>query len=178
MATNPTSVLPASADAPETGPGGPATSAGTDLSLDDAVRAAQRQEHFGNDRSVGNRGITSAVRIATAQAGRPFAAPVLIAPRGRHYRTTPFVAAAGGRVALEWGFEASRNDFGVQAAVGRARAPGPPQTIVRTPTSLFFGSAPFGRVTLDADGAATVLYGDAVQMPAGPVFRLLAADGP
>jgi hypothetical protein len=117
------------------------------------------------------------VRATTAQAGRPFPSPRLIAPRGRLYRTTPFVAAAGGRVVLEWGFQAGRKDFGVQAALGPARTPGAPQTIARTPTSLFFSSAPFGRATLGADGSATVLYSELVQMPAGPVSHLLAADG-
>ena len=78
---------------------------------------------------------------------------------------------------LEWGFEANAHDFGVQAVLGRARATGPPQIIVRTPTPLFFADAPFGRATLDAEGSATVLYTEIVQMPTGPVYRLLAADG-
>jgi hypothetical protein len=38
-------------------------------------------------------------------------------------------------------------------------------------------NVPFGRATLDADGTATVLHAEVVQMPAGPVSRLLAADG-
>ena len=79
---------------------------------------------------------------------------------------------------LEWGFQAGAHDFGVQASVGRARATGPAQTIARTPANLFFfGSAPFGRATLGADGSATVLYSELAQMPTGPVYRLLAADG-
>ena len=96
---------------------------------DGRVTLAWGREHFGDDRSVGNNGVTSAVLATTAQAGRPFPAPRVVARRGLRYLTPPDVAAANGRVALTWGSTANRRDLSVQAAVGPSGAIGPPQTV-------------------------------------------------
>jgi hypothetical protein len=144
---------------------------------DARVTLAWSREHFGDAGSVGNNGITSAILAATAQAGRPFPAPRVVAPRRGRYLTPPLLAAANGRVALAWAFAANRRDLGVQAALGPPGAIGPPETVVRkTLTSVFATQAPIA-VALDPVGIATVLY---VEPPATvtptPVFRLLAAD--
>jgi hypothetical protein len=101
---------------------------------DDQVTLAWSREHFGDDHSVGTNGITSVVLATTAAAGERFPAPQTVASGGRLYRGTPAVTAADGRVAMSWGFQAGRNDFGVQAVVGRPPALGPPQTLARSPT--------------------------------------------
>ena len=97
---------------------------------DGRVTLAWSREHFGDDHSVGNNGITSAILATTAQAGRPLPAPQVVAKRGSRYLTPPAVAAANGRVALAWGSAAGRRAVGVQAAVGRPGAIGSPQTVV------------------------------------------------
>ncbi|MGZ4279046.1 MAG: hypothetical protein ACXVVU_20545 [Solirubrobacteraceae bacterium] len=151
-----------------------------DIAADDdgQVTLAWSREHFGEDRSIGTNGITSAVLAATAQAGERFPAPRTVAARGGRYRSPPAVTAAGGRVALTWGFQADRHDFGVEAAVGRPRALGSPQTIVRVPDQPSYGGLPPSVVTLGPTGVATVVYvASAGKPPAVPVDRLLAADG-
>ena len=128
-------------------------SAGTDE--DGRVTLAWAREHFGDDRSVGNGGVTSAVLATTARAGKPFPAPLVVAKRGTRYLTPPDVVAANGRVALTWGSTASRRDLGVQAAVGPAGAIGPPQTVVaKTLKQSSFGPQPLIQATLAPDGTA------------------------
>jgi hypothetical protein len=145
---------------------------------DGQVTLAWSREHFGEDRSIGTNGITSAVLIATAQAGERFPAPRTVAAGGGLYRSPPAVTAAGGRIALTWGFQADRHDFGVEAAVGRPRALGSPQTIVRVPDQPSFGGLPPSVATLAPTGVATVVCLESVGTPpAVPVVRLLAADG-
>ena len=153
-------------------------SAGTDE--DGRVTLAWAREHFGEDRSVGQGGVTSAVLATTARAGKPFPAPLVVAKRGSRYLTPPDVVAANGRVALAWGSTARRRDVSVQAAVGPPGAIGPPQTVAaRTLKQSSFGPQPLIRATLAPSGAVTVLYVEPTEMPPpAPQFVLNAADGP
>jgi hypothetical protein len=153
-------------------------SLGTDE--DGRVTLAWAWQHFGEDRSVGNGGVTSAVLATTARAGKPFPAPLVVAKRGRRYLTAPDVAAANGRVALTWGSTAPRRDVSVQAAVGPARAIGPPQTVVvRTLKQSSFEPQPLIQPTLAPNGALTVFYVEPTeQPPPAPAFALEAFDGP
>jgi hypothetical protein len=151
-----------------------------DIAADDdgQVTLAWSREHFGEDRSIGTNGITSAVLAATAQAGERFPAPRTVAAAGGRYRSPPILTAAGGRVALTWGFQADRHDFGVEAVVGRPRVLGSPQTIVRGPDPPSYGGLPSSVATLAPSGVATVVFPESVGTPpAVPVVRLLAADG-
>jgi hypothetical protein len=152
-------------------------SVGTDE--DGRVTLAWALEHFGQDRSVGNGGVTSAVLATTARAGRPFPAPLVVAKRGRRYLTPPDVAAANGRVALTWGSTARRRDVSVQAAVGPPGAIGPPQTVVvRTLKQSSFGPQPLIQQTLAPNGTLTVFYVEPTeQPPPAPAFALEASDG-
>jgi hypothetical protein len=129
---------------------------------------------------VGYNGITSAIRAATAAPSGRFGTLRVIAPSRTAYLTPPSIAAAGGRVALAWGYTADRTHFGLQAAVGPAARPGPPQTIA-TATSAggIFPSTPVIDPTLGPGGRATIVYQEPVD-PAtttGPSGRLLAVDG-
>jgi hypothetical protein len=145
---------------------------------DDQVTLAWSREHFGDDHSIGTNGITSVVLATTAAAGERFPAPQTVASGGRLYRGTPAVTAADGRVAMSWGFQAGRNDFGVQAVVGRPPALGPPQTLARFSDVPSYGGLPPSVPTLAPAGVATVVYVASVgKPPAVPVVRLLAADG-
>jgi hypothetical protein len=151
------------------------------VAADDAGRVtlAWSREHFGDDRSVGNGGVTSAVLATTARVGRPFPAPQVVATRGRRYLTPPAVAAANGRVALTWGSVAKRRDLSVQAAVGPPGAIGPPQTVAaKTLQQRSFGPQPLIKGTLAASGTVTVFYVEPSEMqPPAPAFVLKAADG-
>jgi hypothetical protein len=151
------------------------------VAADDAGRVtlAWGREHFSDDRSVGNAGITSAILATTAQAGRPFPAAQVVARRGRRYLTSPDVVAARGRVALTWGSTASRRSVSVQAAVGPTGAIGPPETVVaKTLKQSSFGPQPLIQATLAPDGTATVFYVEPTEMqPPAPAFVLKAADG-
>jgi hypothetical protein len=145
---------------------------------DDQVTLAWSREHFGDDHSIGTNGITGVVLATTAAAGERFPAPQRVASGGRLYRGTPAVTAADGRVAMSWGFQAGRNDFGVQAVVGRPPALGPPQTLARFSDVPSYGGLPPSVPTLAPAGVATVVYVASVgKPPAVPVVRLLAADG-
>jgi hypothetical protein len=145
---------------------------------DGQVTLAWSREHFGEDHSIGLNGITSAVLAATAQAGERFGVPRAVASGSGLYRAPPAVTAAGGRIAMTWGFQARRKEFGVQAVVGRPRAPGPPQTLVRVPDQPSYGGLPRSVATLAPSGVATVVFLESVaKPPAVPVVRLLAADG-
>jgi hypothetical protein len=146
---------------------------------DGRVTLAWTEDHYGDDPSVGNNGITSAVRVATGQAGSPFSAPREVATRRSRFFSTPALAAANGRVALAWGLEADRKALGVQAVVGPARALGAPQTVVaKQPTPGYYRSPPAISVALDPSGSATVLYEEPVEGANGPVMtRLMAANG-
>jgi hypothetical protein len=144
----------------------------------DQVTLAWSREHFGEDRSTGNNGITSAVLATTASAGERFPAPLTVASGGGLYRGAPAVTAAHGRVAMSWGFQAGRNDFGVQAVVGGPRALGPAQTLARISDVPSYGGLPPIVPTLAPTGVATAVYVASVgKPPAIPVVRLLAADG-
>ena len=144
------------------------------------VTLAWSREHYGDDRSVGTNGITSAILATSAQAGRPLPAPQVVAKRGRRYLTPPDVAVANGRVALAWGSAAGRRDVGVQAAVGPSGAIGPPQTVVaKTLKQSSFGPQPVIQVTLAPNGTETVFYVEPTEAPpTAPQFVLKAADGP
>ena len=147
---------------------------------DGRVTLAWAPEHFGQDRSVGENGVTSAILATTAPAGKPFPAARVVAKRGGRYLTPPDVAAANGRVALAWGSTAGRRDVSVQAAVGPAGAIGPPQTVAaRTLKQSIFGPQPLIQATLAPSGTVTVLYVQPTEMPPpAPQFLLNAADGP
>jgi hypothetical protein len=132
---------------------------------DDQVTLAWSREHFGDDHSVGTNGITSVVLATTAAAGERFPAPQTVASGGRLYRGTPAVTAADGRVAMSWGFQAGRNDFGVQAVVGRPPALGPPQTLARFSDVPSYGGLPPSVPTLAPAGVATVVYVASVGKP-------------
>jgi len=145
---------------------------------DDQVTLAWSREHFGDDHSIGTNGITSVVLATTAAAGERFPVPQTVASGGRLYRGTPAVTAADGRVAMSWGFQAGRNDFGVQAVVGRPPALGRSQTLARFSDVPSYGGLPPSVPTLAPAGVATVVYvASAGKPPAVPVVRLLAADG-
>jgi len=142
------------------------------------VMLAWSREHFGDDHSIGTNGITSAVLATTATAGERFPAPHAVAAGGRLYRAQLVVTAAEGRVAMSWGFQAARNDFGVQAVAGRPGALGSPQTLVRLSAVPSYGGLPPGVATLGPAGVATVVYvASEGKPPAIPVVRLLAVDG-
>jgi hypothetical protein len=144
----------------------------------DQVTLAWSREHFGKDHSIGTNGITSAVLVTTASAGERLPAPRTVASGGGLYRAKPAVTAARGRVAMSWGFQAGRNDFGVQAVVGRPGALGPAQTLARNLNTPSFGGLPPSVATLAPTGVATVVYVASVgKPPAIPVVSLLAADG-
>jgi hypothetical protein len=79
---------------------------------------------------------------------------------------------------MSWGFQAGRNEFGVQAVVGRADALGPAQTLARISDVPSYGGLPPSVATLAPGGVATVVYVASVgKPPAIPVVRLLAAEG-
>lgn len=144
----------------------------------DQVTLAWSREHFGEDHSIANNGITSAVLATTASVGERFPAPRTVASGGRLYRAAPAVTAAHGRVAMSWGFQAGRNAFGVQAVVGRPGALGPTQTLARNLDTPSFGGLPPTVPTLAPAGVATVVYVASVgKPPAIPVVSLLAVDG-
>jgi hypothetical protein len=144
----------------------------------DQVTLAWSREHFGDDHSIGNNGITSAVLATTAAAGERFPAPRTIAAGGDRYRAAPAVTAAHGRVAMSWGFQAGRHEFGVQAVVGRPDALGPAQTLARLSDVPSYGGLPPTVPTLAPTGVATVVYVASVgKPPAIPVVTLLATEG-
>jgi hypothetical protein len=139
---------------------------------------AWTEEHQGDDRSVGAYGSTSAVLAATAAPGHFFGARKLIAAAGRATRGPLSVTAAGGRVALAWGYLASRRDVGAEAAIGPAGALGPVQTVATSSLSgRFVVPTPTVRVTLDGQGRATVVAVTPVQASDQLTNHLLAADG-
>jgi hypothetical protein len=153
-------------------------SVGTDE--DGRVTLGWAREHFGEDRSVGNGGVTSAILATTARAGKPFPAPLVVAKRGSRYLTPPDVVAANGRAALTWGSTARRRDVSVQAAVGPAGAIGPPQTVAsKTLKTSSFGPQPLIQQALAPNGTLTVFYVEPTeQPPPAPTFTLMASDGP
>ena len=127
---------------------------------------------------MGKTAITSAVRSAAARDGGPFSAPREVATRRSGYFSTPAVAAAGGRAALAWGLQPARNALGVQAAIGPAGIPGPPQTVVAKQLQPgYYRSPPAITLALDPNGTATVLYEEPVEGANGPVMtRLMASE--
>ena len=150
------------------------------IAADDSGRVtlAWGREHFGDDHSIGTNGVTSAVLATTATAGERFPAPRTVAAGGRLYRGTLALTAAEGRVAMSWGFQAARNDFGVQVVVGRPGALGSPQTLARFSDVPSYGGLPPSIATLAPTGVATLVYVASVGKPlAVPVVKLLAADG-
>ena len=151
------------------------------VAADEAGRAtlAWTEDHYGRAPSASNKPITSAVRSATAQVGRPFPAAREVATRRSKYFSTPAVAAAGGRAALAWGLDAVRDALCVQAAIGPAAGLGPPQVVVAKALQPgYYRSPPAITVALDPNGTATVIYEEPVAGPNGPVMtRLMAAEG-
>lgn len=144
---------------------------------DARVTLAWGREHFDETRS-GSRLKTSIV-ATSARAGEPFPAPRVVVTRQGPDVTTPVVAGADGRAVLAWGFEASRRDFGVQAAIGPARAGGPVQPVAHwTLPSGYFANTPTVAASIVPDGTATVFYVEAVAGANRTVTqRLLAVDG-
>jgi len=147
---------------------------------DGRTTLAWAREHFGDNRSEGKGGVTSAVLATTAQAGRPFPVPQVVVKRGLRYLTPPGVAAANGRVVLSWGSTANRRNLAVQAAVGPAGAIGPPQTVAaKTLKQTTYGPQPLIQEALAPNGVVTVFYVEPTEMPPpAPAFVLNAADGP
>ncbi|HSS57774.1 MAG TPA: hypothetical protein VLK59_07180, partial [Solirubrobacteraceae bacterium] len=139
---------------------------------------AWNEDHYGRAPAVGKTAITSAVRSAAARDGGPFSAPREVATRRSRYFSTPAVAAAGGRAALAWGLQPTRNALGVQAAIGPAGIPGPPQTVVAKQLQPgYYRSPPAITLALDPNGTATVLYEEPVEGANGPVMtRLMASE--
>jgi hypothetical protein len=129
--------------------------------------------------SVGDNANSSAVRTAAARTGEPFSAARVVDVRRTYHFSTPAVAAAGGRVALAWGLDAIRHEFGVRAATGPAGRVGSPQTVVAEQLQPgYYRSPPAITLALDPNGTATVLYEEPVEGANGPVMtRLMAADG-
>jgi len=146
---------------------------------DGHVTLAWTEDRFARAPSAGSQAITSAVRSATARIGQPFAAARQVAARRSKFFSTPAVAAAGGRAALAWGLDAVRDALGVQAAIGPAGGPGPPQAVVTKQLQPgYYRSPPAIAVALDPNGTAAVLYEEPVAGPNGPVMtRLMAAEG-
>ena len=152
------------------------------IAADDGGRVtlAWSREHFGDDHSIGTNGITSAVLATTATAGERFPAPRTVAAGGRTYRgTLALTAAAGGRVAMSWGFQAARNDFGVQAVVGPtggARLPADPRPA--SPTCRTTAACRPASPRWPPPGSRPSSTSRAsAKPPAVPVVRLLATDG-
>jgi hypothetical protein len=139
---------------------------------------AWSEDHFGDDRSVGVNGITTAILAAEAPPGRLFGVPRGVAAAGRTYRSSLSVAATSGRVALAWSYVASRRDVGVQAAVGSAGVPGRAQTVGTAALNGKFSlPAPRVHVSLDTHGIATALAVLPAQASADQVTnRLIAVD--
>jgi hypothetical protein len=147
---------------------------------DDRLTVAWSEDHFGDPQPRGSNAATNAVRCATAAAGAPLAAPRLIGARRARTASIPVIAAANGRVALVWSVASTRSSIGVQAAVGRAGAPGPAQSAARwTLSGGFLAPTPAIAATLGASGSATVLYAETVEGANRTLSqRVLAVDGP
>jgi hypothetical protein len=140
---------------------------------------AWTEDHYGRAPSVGDNANSSAVRSATARAGEPFSAARVVDVRRTYHFSPPALAAAGGRVALAWGLDAIRHEFGVQAATGPAGRVGPPQAVVAERIQRDYYRSPAAiDVALDPNGTATVLYEEPVEGANGPVgTRLMATEG-
>jgi hypothetical protein len=138
---------------------------------------AWTEDHYA--RAPGDHANASTIRSATATVGEPFTAAREVAAHRTYHLSTPDVAAAGGRVALAWGLDAIRHEFGVQAAIGPAGRPGPPQAVVAARQQRDYYRSPAAvTVALDPSGTATVLYEEPVEGANGPVgTRLMATDG-
>jgi hypothetical protein len=135
---------------------------------DSRVTLAWTEDHYGRAPSVGDNANASTVRSATARVGGPVSAAREVAAHRTYHLSTPAVAAAGGRVVLAWGLDAIRHEFGVQAAIGPAGRPGPPQTVVAERQQRDYYRSPAAiTVALDPDGAATVLYEEPVEGATG-----------
>jgi hypothetical protein len=122
--------------------------------------------------------LVGAVASATARRGQPFAPARRLASHRGWNLDTPALAAHDGRVALVWSFAVGRHRLGVQAAVGPAADPGPPQTLSSTTLSRsFFLTPPAVAATLDAQ--ATAFFAQPVERGPndGLAWRLMAADG-
>ena len=94
----------------------------------------------------------------------------------RLYRAQPSLTAARGR-AWRWrgASRPARNEFGVQAVVGRPGALGPPQTLARFSDVPSYGGLPPSVATLAPTGVATVVYVASVGKP--PAVPVVAAAG-
>jgi hypothetical protein len=139
---------------------------------------AWTQDRFGDDRTVGFNGSTSAVLTSTASARGGFGRPRLAAPGGSIYRSPLALAAANGQVAIGWGYRASRQSFGVQAAIGPASAPGPPQHVLDTTlTSPYAIHLPDVDIGLAPSGVATAVVVAPFATAPTATARVLAIDG-
>jgi hypothetical protein len=151
------------------------------IAADEDGRAtlAWTEDHYGRAPTAGDNANASTVRSATATVGGPFSAAREVAAHRTYHLGSPAVAAAGGRVALAWGLDAIRHEFGVQAAIGPAARPGPPQAVVAARQQRDYYRSPAAvTVALDPNGPATVLYEEPVEGADGPVgTRLMAAEG-
>ena len=140
---------------------------------------AWTEDHYARAPSVRDKANASTVRCATAMVGGPFSAAREVAAHRTYHLGTPDVAAAGGRVALAWGLDAIRHEFGVQAAIGPAGRPGSLQAVVAARQQRDYYRNPAAvTAALDPAGTATVLYEEPVEGANGPVgTRLMAAEG-
>jgi hypothetical protein len=142
------------------------------LGADESGRATVAWTEDEGGHSGGQNGLTTFVRSATASPGHGFGAPRIVAASGRRYRQSLSIAAANGRVALAWGYKLDNRHVGVQAALGRAGALGPTQTIASTTlTGSFYVTPPTVRITLDPSGFATVF----AVLPSEPAPRQIAS---
>jgi hypothetical protein len=122
--------------------------------------------------------LVGTVASATARRGQPFAPARRLASHRGWNLETPALAAHDGHVALVWSFAVGRRRLGVQAAVGPAADPGPPETLSSTTLAhSFFLTPPAVAATLDAQ--ATAFFAQPVERGPndGLAWRLMAADG-
>jgi hypothetical protein len=126
---------------------------------DGATTVAWAQEHFGDDRSIGQNGVTSALRQAFAAPGDPaFGAARTLDPRGEYECSTPALAARDGAVAMAWDC-LRRGRAIVRVAVGPAGAGAAPTTV----DAVELGRHAFARIRavsvgLDDDARLTAVY--------------------
>jgi hypothetical protein len=139
--------------------------------------AAWTEDHFGRPGAV--HPITTTVRSAGAAPGRQFGKPRVVAPAGDRDRRSLSLAAAGGRVAMAWGYKVDNRHVGIEAAVGPASAPALAGSVASsTLLNAFYVVPPPAWVTLGPNGAATVLGVLPTEpQPRQRADRLVAVDG-
>jgi len=139
--------------------------------------AAWTEDHFGRPGAV--HPVTTTVRSATAAPGLPFGTPRVVAPARDRDRRSLSLAAAGGRVAMAWGYKLDNQHVGIEAAVGPASAPALAGSVASsTLVDDFYVVPPPAWVTLGPNGAAAVLGVLPTEpQPRQRADRLVAVDG-